>query len=137
MKTLYVVYACDNKYVDFHGVQVTEETEEGFTILEKVNIEEYIHEFPKNKLNVEFDMGYVTDKLDKETLKIQIDRIYNKLKEKHLKEGETQYGIVNDRYYTGSLNDLEECVTPEEYERSGLKEQEEKEIMEKLKVFFE
>jgi len=137
VKILYVVYACDNKYVDFHGVQVTEETEESFTILDKVNIENYIHEFPKNKLNVEFDFGYVTDKLDKEALKIQIDRIYNKLKEKHLKDGEVQYSMVNDRYYTGSLKDLEICVTPEEYEKSGLKEQDDKEIMEKLKVFFE
>lgn len=137
MKILYVVYAYDNKYVDFHGVQVTEETEEGFTILDKVNVENYIHEFPKNKLNVEFDFGYVTDKLDKETLKIQIDRIYNKLKEKHLKDGETQYDRVNDRYYEGSVKDLERCLTPEEYEKSGLKDQEDKETMEKLKVFFE
>ena len=137
MKILYVVYAYDNKYVDFHGVQVTEETEEGFTILDKVNVENYIHEFPKNKLNVEFDFGYVTDKLDKEALKIQIDRIYNKLKEKHLKDGETQYDRVNDRYYKGSVKDLERCLTPEEYEKSGLKDQEDKETMEKLKVFFE
>jgi len=137
VKILYVVYACDNKYVDFHGVQVMEETEDGFNILDKVNVENYIHEFPKDKLNVEFDMGYVTDKLDKEKLKIQIDRIYNKLKEKHLKDGEKQYNIVNDRYYTGCLKDLEKCVTPEEYEKSGLKEQEDKEVMEKLKVFFE
>ena len=122
MKILYVVNACDNKYVDFHGVQVTEETEEGYTILDKVNVENYIHEFPKNKLNVEFDMGYVTDKLDKEALKIQIDRIYNKLKEKHLKDGETQYSIGNDRYYTGSLKDLEKCVTPEEYEKMNKKQ---------------
>ena len=137
MKILYVVYACDNKYVDFHGVQVTEETEDGFTILDRVNVENYVHEFPKNKLNVEFDMGYVTDKLDKEALKIQIDRIYNKLKEKHLKDGEAQYGRVNDRYYEGSVKDLERCVTPEEYEKSGRKEQEDKEMMEKFKVFFE
>ena len=121
MKILYVVNACDNKYVDFHGVQVTEETEEGYTILDKVNVENYIHEFPKNKLNIEFDMGYVTDKLDKEALKIQIDRIYNKLKEKHLKDGETQYSLGNDRYYAGSLKDLERCVTPEEYEKMNKK----------------
>ena len=137
MKILYVVYACDNKYVDFHGVQVTEETEEGYTILDKIYVDNHIHEFPKNKLNVEFEMGYVTDKLDKEELKNQIERIYNNLKEKHLKDGEAQYDRVNDRYYIGSLKDLERCVTPEEYEKSGLKEKEDKETMEKLKVFFE
>lgn len=135
MKILYVVNACDNKYVDFHGVQVTEEREDGFTILDRVNVENYIHEFPKNKLNIEFDMGYVTDKLDKEALKIQIDRIYNKLKEKHLKNGETQDSMVNDRYYEGSIEGLKRCVTSEEYEKSGQKEKDREELLKKFEVF--
>lgn len=136
MKVLYVVNACDNKYVDFHAVQVTQESENEYDILDKMNVENYVHKFPKKKINIEFELAYVTDKLDKKLLKIQIDRIYNKLKEKHLKDKEKQFAKTNEIYYKSSIDLLKRCVTPKEYEEQGLAEKEKNELMEKLEVFF-
>ncbi len=136
MKVLYVVNAYDGKYVDFHAVQVIGENEEEFDILDKMYVENYVHKFPKNKINIELELAYVTDKLDKDSLKIQIDRIYNKLKEKYLKENETQLEETNENYYRSSIDLLKRCVTPEEYEARGLAKKEEKEMMKKLEVFF-
>lgn len=136
MKVLYVVNACDNKYVDFHAVQVIGENEFEFETLDKINIEKYIHKFPKNKMHIELDLAYVTDKLEKEILKIQIDRIYNKLKEKHLNNKEKQYCKTNEDYYKSSIDLLNRCVTPEEYETQGLAEKEKVELMKEVGVFF-
>lgn len=136
MNVLYVVNAYDNKYVDFHAVQITEENDNEFIILDKMNIENYVHNFPKDKINVELDMGYVTDSLDKRKLKIQIDRIYNKLKKKYSENEEKDLYEINERYYKSSIELLEVCVTPEEYEKQGLREKEEKELMKKIGVFF-
>lgn len=110
MKVLYVVNAWDNKYIEFRAVQVIEENEKEFEILDRVNVENYIHNFPKSKLNIEFDLGYVTDKLDKETLRIQIDRIYNNLKEKYYKDEKNEDSYLNDKYYKVSLDLLEKIV---------------------------
>lgn len=110
MKVLYVVNAWDNKYIEFRAVQVVEEDEKEFEILDRVNVEGYVHSFPKNKLNVEFDLGYVTDKLDKEALRIQIDRIYKKLKEQYSKDEENEDSSLNDKYYKVSLDLLERIV---------------------------
>lgn len=120
MKVLYIVNDYDNKYVDFHAVQVMEENESEYDILDKMNVENYIHKFPKNKINVELELAYVTDKLDKKILKNQIDRIYNKLKEKHLKNKEKQFVETNEEYYKSSIDLLKRCVTPEKYEEKGL-----------------
>lgn len=110
MKVLYVVNAWDNKYIEFRAVQVIEENEKEFEILDRVNVENYIHNFPKERLNIEFDLGYVTDKLDKETLRIQIDRIYNNLKEKYYKDEKNEDSSLNDKYYKVSLDLLERIV---------------------------
>ena len=90
MKVLYVVNTCDNKYVNFHAVQVMSENESEFEILDKMNVENYVHNFPKDKIDIELELAYVTDKLDKETLKVQIDRIYNKLREKYIENIKTK-----------------------------------------------
>ena len=47
MKVLYVVNAYDGKYVDFHAVQVIGENENEFEILDRMNVENYVHNFPK------------------------------------------------------------------------------------------
>lgn len=114
MKTLYVVNACDNKYVDFYAVHVEEDKEDEFIVSDKINIEGYIHNFPKDKINVEFDFGYVIDTLDKVLLRKQIDRIYENLKKKHLDEGEVQYAKTNEDYYKSDIDLLKRCITPEE-----------------------
>lgn len=124
MKVLYIVNDYDNKYVDFHAVQVIEENESEYDILDKMNVENYIHKFPKNKINVELELAYVTDKLDKKILKNQIDRIYNKLKEKHLKNKEKQFVETNEEYYKSSIDLLKRCVTLEKYEEKGLAKKE-------------
>lgn len=124
MKVLYIVNDYDNKYVDFHAVQVMEENESEYDILDKMNVENYIHKFPKNKINVELELAYVTDKLDKKILKNQIDRIYNKLKEKHLKNKEKQFVETNEEYYKSSIDLLKRCVTPEKYEEKELAKKE-------------
>ena len=110
MKVLYVVNAWDNKVIDFRAVQVIKENEEEFEILDRVNVENYIHVFPKEKLNVEFELGYVTDKLYKKALKIQIDRIYNKVKEQYYKSEDKEYSLYNDRCYKSWLNLLDVIV---------------------------
>lgn len=136
MKVLYVVNAFDNKYVDFHAVQVLGENESQFEILDKINVENYVHNFPKNKINIELELAYVTDKLDKETLKVQIDRIYNKLKEQYEKSNEKQLRKTNEDYYKSSIDLLKRCVTLEEYEEKGLAKKENEELMKKVDVFF-
>lgn len=110
MKVLYVVNTYDEKYVNFRAVQVVEENEKEFEILDRVNVEDYIHNFPKKKMNVEFDLGYVTDKLDKEALRIQIDRIYKKLKEQYSKDEENKDSSLNDKYYKISVDLLDRVV---------------------------
>lgn len=136
MKVLYLVNACDNKYVNFQAAQVTEENEREFIVIDKINIDGYVYNFPKDKINVELDMGFVTDKLDKKALKVQIERIYNKLRDIHTKNNDSRSSRVNEDYYNGSIEDLNRCVTPEEYKAKGLKEKEDKELEERLRVFF-
>lgn len=118
MKVLYVINAFENKFVYFHAVQITKENETEFTTLDKINItdkesfgeeEQYIYTFPKNKLNQELEMGYVTDKLDKEVLKAQMNRIYNKLKEEYL-----YLYNENEDYYKDNLDKINNCISPEE-----------------------
>lgn len=118
MKVLYVINAFENKFVYFHAVQITKENEIEFTTLDKINItdkeplgeeKQYIYTFPKNKLNQELEMGYVTDKLDKEVLKVQMNRIYNKLKEEYL-----YLYNENEDYYKDNLNKINNCIPPVE-----------------------
>ena len=118
MKVLYVINAFENKFVYFHAVQITKENETEFTTLDKINItdkepfgeeEQYIYTFPKNKLNQELEMGYVTDKLDKEVLKAQMNRIYNKLKEEYL-----YLYNENEDYYKDNLDKINNCIPPAE-----------------------
>lgn len=137
MKVLYVVNAYDGKYVDFHAVQVIGENENEFEILDRMNVENYVHNFPKDKINIELKLAYVTDKLDKKTLKVQIDRVYNKLREKYMESNENQLNKTNEDYYKSSIDLLKRCITPEEYEAKGLAEKEKKELMDKFKVFFD
>lgn len=54
-------------------------------------------------------MGYVTDKLDKEVLKVQMNRIYNKLKEEYL-----YLYNENEDYYKDNLNKINNCIPPVE-----------------------
>lgn len=110
MKVLYVVYANGEKYVDFHAVEIMNENENEFDIVDRINIEQYTHNFPKDKLNFEFSEGYVTDKLDKAKLKEQIDRIFNVLQKKHLDNNERKDAEINKDYYNLSINSLEGCV---------------------------
>ena len=130
MKVLYVVNVVDEKYVDFHAVQVEDENENDFIILDRMNVENYVHTFPKNKIDVELDLAYVTDKLDKKSLKIQIDRIYNKLNKVCSDQDD-----VAERYYESSMDLLKRCVTPEEYESRGLKEQDRNNLLKEVEVF--
>lgn len=118
MKLLYVVYAVSGKYASFKVVQVMEEREDEFEIVEKMEIGDYIHKFPKNKLNKEFELWYVTDKLDKRMLKAQLDRIYCKLCEIHGKNKDIESLRGNTRYYEGSVEDLTKCITLEENKKS-------------------
>lgn len=115
MKLLYVVYAVSGKYASFQAVQVMEERDDEFEIVDKMEIEDYIHKFPKNKLNKEFEFWYVTDKLDKIMLKAQLDRIYCKLCEIHGKNKDIESLRGNTRYYDGSVEDLDRCVSSEEH----------------------
>lgn len=133
MKVLYVINLYQNKYIDFHAVQIKDETEEDYITIDKINVENYKYNFPKNKLNFEFNMAYVTNELDKKTLKQQIDRIYNKSKELHYNEVniDTQYEI----YYELALDYLDKCVTPEKYEELKLDEKNKKEMLKKVEVF--
>ena len=75
------------------------------------NLKNYIHNFPKEKLNIEFNLGYVTDKLDKEALRIQIDRIYKELKEQYSKDEENKDSFLNDKYYKISVDLLDSIVS--------------------------
>ena len=117
MKVLYVVKAESGKYASFKAVQVWEEREEDFEIVDKIEIEDYIHEFPKNKLNTEFEFGYVTDKLDKRMLKTQLNRVYCKLCEIQRKSNDIDSLDWNTRYYERSLEGLDRCITPEELKK--------------------
>ena len=119
MKVLYVVYAYVNKLVYFHAVQVTKEDEKEYTTLDRIDIENYINHFPKDKLNIEFETGFVTDKLDKKVLKDQITRIYQNLKEKLINIGDESGIEENDIYYKAQLEKLEETLTVEECEKRG------------------
>ena len=130
MKVLYVVNVVNEKYVDFHAVQVEDENENDFIILDRMNVENYVHTFPKNKIDVELDLAYVTDKLDKKSLKIQIDRIYNKLNKVCSDQDD-----VAERYYESSMDLLKRCVTLEEYEARGLKEQDRDNLLKEVEVF--
>ena len=105
--------------------------ENDFIILDRMNVENYVHTFPKNKIGVELDLAYVTDKLDKKSLKIQIDRIYNKLNKVC-----SDQDIVAERYYKSSIDLLKICVTPEEYKARGLKEQDRNDLLKKVEVFW-
>ena len=117
MKLLYVVRSYKNKYVDFGAVQVRKEDKKEFITLDKINIIEkdfteeiqYINTFPKNKINTELDYGYVTDKLDKEVLKAQINRIYNKLKKNYMELLEK-----NEQFYKSSIDVLNKCILPKD-----------------------
>ena len=121
MKVLYVVKVDRDRCVKFNAVQVREETQEEFITIDKINIKEkdftgeikykYINTFPKNKLNQELEMGYVTDKLDKEVLKTQIDRIYNKLQNNYRKMLEK-----NEQLYKNSIDVLNKCILPKDKE---------------------
>lgn len=121
MKVLYVVKVDRDRCVKFNAVQVREETQEEFITIDKINIKEkdftgeikykYINTFPKNKLNQELEMGYVTDKLDKEVLKIQINRIYNRLKKNYIELLEK-----NEKFYKDSIDLLDKCILPEDKE---------------------
>ena len=96
-KVLYVVNTVEvnnNKCVHFYAVQVKNETDNEFIIIDKINIENYTYSFPKNKINVEFETAFVTDKLNKEILRTQIDRIYKKLKKLHPNQD-----IIAEKYY--------------------------------------
>ena len=119
MKLLYVVKADRDGCVKFNAVQVREETQEEFITIDKINIKEkdftgeikYINTFPKNKLNKELEMGYVTDVLDKETLKLQINRIYNKLQNNY-----RQILEKNEKLYKSSMELLDKCILPKDKE---------------------
>ena len=119
MKLLYVVKADRDGCVKFNAVQVRKETQEEFITIDKINIIEkyfteeikYVNTFPKEKLNVELDYGYVTDKLDKEVLKTQIDRIYNKLQNNYRKMLEK-----NEQLYKSSIDVLNKCILPKDKE---------------------
>ena len=134
MKVLYVVNAIEQKCVSFYASQIMEEKQDKFILLDKIKIDTYPYNspkdkinadtfpysFPKDKINVEFDMGYVTDNLDKKVLRSHLDRIYNKLKEIHLNNKDILEFEFNNRYYKSSINLLDRCVTPEEYEKNLL-----------------
>ena len=119
MKVLYVVKVDRDRCVKFNAVQVREETQEEFITIDKINIKEkdftgeikYINTFPKNKLNKELEMGYVTDKLDKEVLKLQINRIYNKLQNNY-----RQILEKNEKLYKNSMELLDKCILPKDKE---------------------
>ena len=115
MKVLYVVKVDRDKCVKFNAVQVREENEKEFITIDKINIIEkdfteeiqYINTFPKNKINAELDYGYVTDVLDKEVLRVQIDRIYNKLQNNY-----RQMLEKNEQLYKSSIDLLDKCILP-------------------------
>lgn len=121
MKVLYVVKVDRDRCVKFNAVQIREENEKEFIAIDKINIMEkdftgeikykYINTFPKNKLNQELEMGYVTDKLDKEVLKLQINRIYNKLQNNYRKMLEK-----NEQLYKSSMELLDKCILPKDKE---------------------
>ena len=56
-------------------------------------------------------MGYVTDKLDKEVLKSQINRIYNKLQNNY-----RQILEKNEQLYKSSMELLDKCILPKDKE---------------------
>ncbi len=135
MKILYVVYNYNNEFVDFYGAQVEDENEKEYITIDKIKIGEYKHIFPKDKLNVEFEDGYVTDVLDKPEIKKQLNRIYEKLKKLHIEKEEHLSYEDNENNYKYILKRLEKIMTPEEYEKSGQKEKDDKEfqkLVEKL-----
>lgn len=132
MKVLYVVYNYNNEFADFYGAQVENENEKEYITIDRIKIGEYKHNFPKDKLNVEFEDGYVTDVLDKQKIKEQLDRIHQRLTKLHLENAENPSYKDNGSNYKYVLERLEKLMTPEEYEKSGQKEKNEKEFKEFL-----
>ena len=132
-KVLYVVNTVElnnNKCVHFYAVQVKNETDNEFIIIDKINIENYTYSFPKNKINVEFETAFVTDKLNKEILRTQIDRIYKKLKRLHPNQD-----IIAEKYYIDSIDFLKKCIIPEEYEARKLIEKEKNNLLNKQRKY--
>lgn len=132
-KVLYVVNTVEvnnNKCVHFYAVQVKNETDNEFIIIDKINIENYTYSFPKNKINVEFETAFVTDKLNKEILRTQIDRIYKKLKKLHPNQD-----IIAEKYYIDSIDFLKKCIIPEEYEARKLIEKEKNNLLNKQRKY--
>ena len=132
-KVLYVVNTVEvnnNKCVHFYAVQVKNETDNEFIIIDKINIENYTYSFPKNKINVEFETAFVTDKLNKEILRTQIDRIYKKLKRLHPNQD-----IIAEKYYIDSIDFLKKCIIHEEYEARKLIEKEKNNLLNKQRKY--
>lgn len=137
MKVLYVVYNHNNEFVDLYGAQVENENEKEYITVDRIKIGEYKHNFPKDKLNFEFEDGYVTDVLDKPKIKEQLDRIYQELTKLHLKNENQSSYKDNESNYNYALERLEKMMTPEEYESEGLAQKNRSELMEKVKIFFD
>ena len=149
-KVLYVVNTVEvnnNKCVHFYAVQVKNETDNEFIIIDKINIENYTYSFPKIKTAnigqivtvgrikgkiLKGDKVYrtVSDKLNKEILRTQIDRIYKKLKRLHPNQD-----IIAEKYYIDSIDFLKKCIIPEEYEARKLIEKEKNNLLNKQRKY--
>lgn len=77
MKLLYIINTSnyEMKYINFFATYIDDEDEKVIISSDRLRIESYKHTFPKDKLNFEFEFGFVTDTLNKELLKHNLYRI--------------------------------------------------------------
>lgn len=63
--------------VDFFAAQIEEENDTEYKVIDKIGVDDnkYIHTFPKNLIEKEFEDGFVTDRANKEILLKQLERV--------------------------------------------------------------
>lgn len=110
MKKLYVVANYEGRGVTFMEVKVREETETEYEVDTSLNnvLWNTGTRFPKDKINVNLENGFVTDDINNKQLKKNLLRIYNYLDEDHKDciKRHTMEKEVNDKWYNLALEEI-------------------------------
>ena len=108
MKIIYVVATTNNnEYVDLYGAEVKNEDSEIYETVKRIKIEDYKFIFPKEKINFEFEYGFVTDVLDKVKIRQQIDRVYKNLQQINADKDDKSILKDSEEYYKFIIGKLE------------------------------
>ena len=100
MKIIYIVATTNNnEYIDLYGAKVKNENSEIYETVDKIKIEGYKFIFPKEKINFEFEYGFVTDMFDKAKIRKQIDRVYKNLQQINANKDEKRVLKDSEEYY--------------------------------------